>query len=132
MEIAQEQKDEFKIILTKLAKLFEDTYNKEDAQKLKVEINKFDKNIAIDLWIDLLKSNVPVEKVSENKYEIYDITNVAEDSKDTSGSYIHTVELNSFETTSSIFMKFYFVFYCLANGIKSNEYKITYTSGGWM
>jgi len=135
MEIGKEEKEDkikFKEVLEKFTAFFSTSYDKEKAQNLKVEINEFDRDVVINLWVELLKSHVPIEKVEENKYEIYDVTNIVTDSQDTSGSYIHTIELDSFETSSSIFMKFYFIFYCIVNEIRSNEYKISYTSGGWM
>ncbi len=100
-----------------------------NAQELKAELNTLDKNEAIEKWVELLKVQVPVEKVDENKYEIYDVMNFLDETANTSGDYIHMVEIDENENTSAIFMKFYFVLYCLTKAVRSNEYVINSTKG---
>jgi hypothetical protein len=113
----------------KFGDLFQETaFDSQKAQELKVELDALDKNEAVDNWVELLKYQVPVEKVSENKYEVYDVMNFLDETANASGDYIHVVELEESETTSSVFMKFYFVLYCLTKAIKSNEYKIEFGS----
>lgn len=114
----------FKYYLTKFTNFFQKEYDAEESKLLKAEINMLDRNKTIDTWVSLLRSNYPVEKINELKYEVYDLNNVVIESKSSSPSHIHTVDLNTHDDASSIFMKFYFVFYCLNNGITSNSYKI--------
>lgn len=118
-------KNLFKYYLTKFTNFFQKDYNSEEGNLLKAELNMLDKNKTINTWVSLIRSNYPVEKINELKYEVYDLNNVISESKMSSSSHIHTINLSEQEDSSSIFMKFYFVFYCLSNGIKSDSYKIS-------
>lgn len=121
--IAEEKKVTFTNYLKKFTSLFEDGFNKELATQLKPELNSFDKEEAIELWVELLKTNCPVEKIDSNTYEVHDIINFSGNGD--FSEYIHTVKLKDSDDTASVFMKFYFVFYCLTNNVKSNSYKIS-------
>lgn len=121
----EEFKNLFKYYLTKFTNFFQKEYDSGEGNLLKAELNMLDKNKTIDTWVSLIRSNYPVEKINDFKYEIYDLNNVIAESKMSSSSHIHQVNLSQQDDTSSIFMKFYFVFYCLANGIKSDSYKIS-------
>ena len=99
------------------------------AQVLREELDKINTDDVINSWIELLQVQGPIEKISSNLYEIYDVHNLTSGGDMTSSDYIHVVELIDNENTASVFMKFYFVFYCLNNGIKSNSYKITINKG---
>lgn len=101
----------------KFSTVFQGEFNKDLAQKIKPEIDSFDKEVAIALWSELIKSDCPVEDLGNGIYEIHDIVNYkGEGSFD---EYIHRVEIKEDETTSSVFMKFYYVLYCIINNIKS-------------
>lgn len=124
--ILEETKVQFKQYLGRLTRLFQSENNQAEMAELKVEIIKdLTTEDVIDCWILLLKIQGPIEKISDNKYEIYDVSNFIDEISGSSDDYIHTVEFTDEEDAASIFMKFYFVFYCLVNGLKSNEYQIT-------
>lgn len=117
----------FKSLLLRFTESFQETpINNEKSQQLKNEVDLLDKKEIINTWVDLLRVQGPVEEVSENIYEIYDVNNFVGELNTSSNDYIHTIELFDNENTASVFMKFFFVFYCLNNGIKSSNYKISY------
>lgn len=116
-------KDKNKIFadqLRKFAKLFENGFDKDEAKKIRLELKDFDKNEAIELWLDLLREHCPVEEISENNYEIHDLVNFLGEGD--ANDYIHTVKILESDDTASVFMKFYFIMYCVANKLKSKEY----------
>lgn len=116
-------KDKNKIFadhIRKFGKLFENGFNKEEAKKIRLELKDFDKTEAIELWLDLLREHCPVEEISENNYEIHDLINFLGDGD--ANDYIHTVSIIESDDTASVFMKFYFIMYCVANKLKSKGY----------
>jgi hypothetical protein len=125
--INDEIKQYFKNYLEKFTDRFQKELNPEIMADLKAEINNLNQEDVIDCWVLLLNVQGPVEKISDNKYEIYDVSNFMDEITGQSEDYIHTVEFDDEESNASIFMKFYLVFHCLINGTKSNEYKLTKT-----
>ncbi len=106
--------------LREFTNLFIDGFDKETAKKLKPELNTIDKNEAIETWIEIIKSNCPVEKISEDTYEIHDI--ISFKGEGDANEYIHTVKILEKDDTASVFMKFYFVLNCISTQRKSNAY----------
>jgi len=130
--VSQFNKEQFKDYLKKFTGVFQDTPKPEDLKALKAEINdkeKFNRDDIIECWMMIFNAQGPVEKVSENKYEIYDVSNFMGESSGSSSDYIHTVEFTGSDENSLVFMKFYFAFYCLVNGVRSNEYDINNLMG---
>jgi hypothetical protein len=120
----EEEKKIFKEFLLEMNSIFIPQYDREKGEILKEKLNKFSKDKIIEAWIDLLNAQGPVEKINEYEYEIYDVTNFMEDEDITTQDYIHKVLLKPDSTSSQVFMRFYLVFYCLTNGIKSSDYYI--------
>ncbi|MBC7474350.1 MAG: hypothetical protein H7263_08670 [Candidatus Sericytochromatia bacterium] len=115
-------KELFKYYLERFTRYFQnpDPY---ELKNLKEEIDSLDRDQVIEKWLLLLRYQGPVEKVSPNKYEAYDVNNFVGEENLNPKNYIHTVELIDNENTASVFMKFYYVFCCLANGIKNDSYQ---------
>jgi hypothetical protein len=113
-----EDKKKFSDLLKKFSDVFENGFNKELAQKIKPELNSFNKNNAKDFWLEMFRCDCPVEEINENTYEIHDIVNFSGEGN--FDEYIHIVKIEENDTTSAIFMKFYYVLYCLTHNIKSN------------
>jgi hypothetical protein len=121
----------FKQFLDNFTRNFQDELNQENLDALKNELNSsFSRDEIIECWTDIFKVQGPLEQVSDNKYEIYDVSNFMGESSGSSSDYIHTVEFSEGESNSGIFMKFYLVFYCLVNGMKSSQYQIIRAGSG--
>ena len=109
--------------LKKFSQLFETGFEKEKARELRVELNLINRNEAINIWIDVLREHCPVEETAENIYEIHDILTF--NGEGNSDDYIHVIKISDNDDTASVFMKFYFVLYCIANKLKSNSYNLS-------
>ena len=117
--------NDFKLTFKKYLGKFQDGFNRAEAQIIKKEVDELDKNKIIETWVEFLKYECPIEKISETKYEIYDVGSFIAEDNTSSDKYIHIVEFDESESSSSIFMRFYFVFCCLVNNIKSSDYTIS-------
>ncbi|GIW22836.1 MAG: hypothetical protein KatS3mg068_1843 [Candidatus Sericytochromatia bacterium] len=122
--LSEEDKKTFREFLLEMNSIFIPQYDKEKGELLKEKLNNFPKEKIIEAWIEVLKAQGPVEKISDYEYEIYDVTNFMDDENITEQDYIHKVTLKPDFKSSQIFMRFYLVFYCLANSIKSSDYII--------
>lgn len=119
IQISDEARSLFVGYFKKFSDIFQGGFHKDLAQQLKPDLDTFDKDVSIALWISLIKCDCPVEEIGNGIYEIHDIVNYkGEGSFD---DYIHTVKISEDDTTSSIFMKFYFVLYCIINNVKSTN-----------
>jgi hypothetical protein len=128
---SEEVKQQFKQYLEKFTAYFENEVGPEGIEELKAEINsKFKVDDVIDCWLSLFKIQGPVEKVSDYKYEVYDVSNFMGESTGSSNDYIHTIQFTEDADVSTVFIKFYLVFYSLINGRKSSEYVISNAGSG--
>jgi hypothetical protein len=128
--ISEEVKQQFKQYLEKFAAFFQGEINPEGIEELKTELNKnFKVDDVIECWTSLFKIQGPIEKISDNKYEVYDVSNFMGESTGSSNDYIHTIEFKDDADVSTVFIKFYLVFYSLVNGLKSNDYVISNAAG---
>ena len=72
---SEENKLKFKEFLKSFTAFFENGQPPKEAEKLSSEINLWGRDNTIDSWISFLRSQGPVEKVADGKYEIYDVNN---------------------------------------------------------
>ena len=123
------EENDFKVIfkkyLAKFTDIFQDDFNRTEAEIVKKEVDALDKKKIIDTWVEFLKYECPIEQISETKYEIYDVGSFIAEDNTSSDKYIHIIEFDENESSSSIFMRFYFVFCCLVNNVKSSDYSIS-------
>lgn len=120
----EEDKETFKEFLLEMNSIFIPEYDKERGEVLKEKLNTFPEDKIIEAWVDILNAQGPVEQISQYEYEVYDVTNFMDDEDITTQDYIHKVILKPNLKSSQIFMRFYLVFYCLSNGLRSSDYTV--------